>query len=783
MRKLAWFSGGFALCCLLCCYGPAGLYRPLLPAFAGGALALRLLCLQLARRPRPAERLPAALRRGLALLLGGALAAGWFWGWTALFRAPADRLAGQTLTLSGTVSSYPAATSIGGCSLTVGLDGGFAAPDVLVYTGAEWADLAPGDHVTFTARLEPSTLMRGDETTYYTAKGVFLLGYCDEAPLTVSRPDVPAPAHWPAHFSRALRGSLTAAYDSHAAPLAAALATGDKSLLSDAVSSDLNRAGISHAVVVSGMHVSCLVALAMAFTKNRRRLAFFVLPLLVFYALMAGGTPSAFRAVVMQGVFLAAPLARREQDSPTALGLALLVLLLANPYAAGSVSLQLSFSSVAGILAATPPLLARWNLALKSIRSRHSGRLWGLWLSLARGMAASAATSLGALVFTQPLLTLYFSQASLVFLLTNLLVLWAVVLFLPCALTVGLLGLFLPGPARALGLVTGLLARYVLAVASLLGRWRFAAVDTANPYFLLCLAAVYLFLAAGLLLHRHPLRPAVPLCCLAVLLAAAFGFTRLPMSRAVLTVTALDVGQGSSTAFLSGGRACLVDCGGSGPDSAGDTAADYFAGLGISRLDLLVLTHFDDDHVSGVAELFHRMEVREVALPQTETSAGQLSALLPLIQAEGAAVRYVSEIVQLPFGSGTITLYPPLGKGTSNEEGLFFLCSAGDFDALVTGDADSFVEKMLIKYYNIPDVELLAAGHHGSAGSTSDALLDGARPELALISAGKNNRYGHPSAAALGRLAAHGARVYRTDTMGTITIYVRSDGYAAQTQG
>lgn len=783
MRKLAWFSGGFALICLLCCYGPAGLYRPLTGALAAGALAAVILRMAQTRRELLRGRAAAILRRGLALLLGGVLAAGWFWGWTAVFRAPAQALTGQTLTLTGTVSAYPRETSVGGRSVTVRLSGGWNAPDAVIYGTDDWAVLEPGDVITFTAELESAEQIRGEETTYFTAKGVFLLGSCKEAPLAVARPEHPAPSTWPARVSRALRSSMAAAFDGETAGLAAAVALGDKSLLSDGVYSDFNRSGMAHAVVVSGTHISCLVSALLGFSKNRRRMAVVIFPLLIFYALMAGGTPSAFRAVVMQGVLLAAPLARREYDAPTALGFALLVLLLANPYSAGSVSLQLSFASVAGITLVVRPMNERLNRALKGMKKRRPGKGWAWVISLMRKIGASAATGLGALVFAEPVMALYFRQASLVFLPANLLVLPAVVAFLPCALLVGITGLFAPGAARLLGRVTGLLARYAMWGAGVMGRWRFAAVDTANVYHFLCFAAIYVFLGLWLLLRRGRLRPAVPLCCLAALFGVAFGLTRLPVERAALTVTALDVGQGSSTAFISGGRTCLVDCGGTGMDDPGDVAANYFASLGMIRLDLLVFTHFDDDHINGAAELFHRMDVRAVALPASEHAASARSALLELAEAEGAEIIVIDTVTELDLGEGRVTLYPPLSGGTSNEEGLFALCSAGDFDVLVTGDADSFVEKMLVKYYNIPDLELLVLGHHGSAGSTSEELLDALLPELAIVSAGRHNSYGHPAAETLSRLAQRNVRVFRTDEMGTVSIYIRSDGYAAQSQG
>ena len=416
MRKLAWFTGGFAGMCLAGCYVPELLF-PILAVLAvliPAALGLRLA----ARKDLfHAASLAAAARRALALGLGGVTAAGWFLGWSALLRAPADALAGQERTLSGTVSSYPAETSIGGFSLTVALDGGLTAPDILVYGTQEWGGLVPGDRVTFEARLKASDLMYGDETTYYTAKGIFLTASCGEAPILAERPVQLSPRWWPAHCARALRDSLLAAYDSTAAPLAVALVTGDKRFLSDALDTYLSRSGTSHAMVVSGLHVSCLVAFAVALTRGRRRLALLIVPFLLFYALMAGGTPSAFRAVMMQGVFLAAPIARRETDGLTSLSAALLVLLLLNPYAAGSVSLQLSFTSVAGILAVAPALSAKWLRAVKALAGR--GRFWALAARPLRATALSMATSLGAMAFTQPVLALYFRQTSLIFPLTN----------------------------------------------------------------------------------------------------------------------------------------------------------------------------------------------------------------------------------------------------------------------------------------------------------------------------------------------------------------------------
>ena len=782
MRRLAWFAAGFAAVCLWACYGTPG------PVPAAAAIVLPALALAawLRVRPRPGEH-PILLRRpkekgplsrhslyqlsrrGLALCLGGLLALGWSAAYSALFRAPAERWAGEDVFLSGEVCSYPAPTSTGGYSAALRLDGG---PDVLVYGTADWGGLKPGDRVSCSARVEPSALAFGGETAYYTARGVYLLAYCREVH-AVDPAGRASLRHWPALCARALRSGIYAAFDRTAAPIAAAVALGDKSGLDETFYSALNRAGLTHAAVVSGLHISFLVQTALVLTRRRRGPALAMLPLLLFYALMAGGTPSAFRAAVMQSALLLAPIARREEDAPSALGLALLVLLVQNPFAAASVSLQMSFASVAGILLVSDPLF-QW---MYRPWRRHSPaktrkvRL-ALWKAV-RAVLAGVSVSLGAMLFTAPLTALYFGQIPILSPLSNALALWALSLLMACALVLGTLAVFLPGPAAALGHIAGLLGHYTRWIALRLGRFPFASLSADSRYCLIWLGAVYAVVLAALLTREKPRRPLLPAGALALLLCAAVGLWRLEADTADLTAAVLDVGQGSSTVLLSGGQAALVDCGGDGLRSAGDAAADYFAAMGRTRLDLLALTHFDADHCNGVEQLFYRMEVDRVAVPAGDADPEGLARLRSLALAEGAELLLVAETAVLPLGEASVALFPPLGGGTSNESGLFALCSHGDFDVLITGDADAFVEKMLVKYYPIPDVELLVAGHHGSKYSTCQTLLDAAAPELVLISAGARNAYGHPAPETLDRLAAAGSQVLYTGRDGTITVRVR----------
>lgn len=778
MRKLAWFSGGFGAACLLSCY----LFSGPVPAVICALLCVLSLLVWFGVRPKGFEspdlsllprrrRVPVQIfRRAAALFLGGTLAFFWFSAYSSLFRAPAAELAGTTRTISGEISSYPEETSIGGYSMTVRLEGDFRSPDVLLYGSAAWNTLKPGDRITCIARLKSPDFLYGDETTYYTAKGVFLLGYCNDPPQVERTASTPI-RYWPDLCAKKLKHGIDAAFDDIASPLAAAVTLGDKDGLGEQLHSALNRSGIMHAAVVSGMHISFLVSILLLLCGGRRGIALCLIPVLLFYALMAGGTPSAFRAVIMQTALLAGPILRRENDPPTSLCLALLVLLIQNPYAAASVSLQLSFASVAGILLVTARLS---GAMLKPVRHalRNKRPFGRLILSLCRILCANVGVTLGAMLFTTPLIALYFGQIGLIAPLTNLLTLWAITALMVCALVIGTLAIFLPSIMVWAGLVIGLLGHYIYTVVLVLGRLPLASLDGTNHYFQIWLLAVYLFLLTIVFAPKRGRQAMVSIACLAILLGSAVGLNRRSVQRADLTITALDVGQGASTLFLSGGSAVLVDCGGNSASSPGDLAADRLAALGSTDLDTLILTHLDDDHFNGVAQLFWRLDIAQVFLTAATTEPEHLALLLELAAAEDTEVIFVTETQTIWVGNSQLTLYPPLSGGTSNEEGLFVLSSCGDFDTLITGDADSFVEQMLIKYHPIPDLELLMVGHHGSKHSASARFLDVLRPELAVISVGYNS-YGHPADDTLARLASLGIQVWRTDLDGPITITLR----------
>ena len=746
MRKLAVFALAFAAGIFLAQYALPGDW--LLPAAfvcLGGACLSLLLPWRLRRRVLPA---------GVAL----ALALGYNWLYIRQVQQPLEALAGTEHSAAVmTVCSEPAATDYG-ARVTVRLEG-YPHGKVTYYGTEALLDLDPGQTITADVQFQSAARIRDSELTTFTSRGVFLLAYSrgDET----FGPGTSGSWRWlPLLAGRAMNDTICRIFDGDTAAFLQAMLIGRSGNLSVQAETDLRQAGLSHILAVSGMHCSFLVSLLSLFALGqKRRLALWGIPILIFYALLTGASPSVVRSCIMAIFVLSAPLLRRDSDPITSLSAALLVILLQNPFAAASISLQLSFSSVAGLLLVSP------RLYQTLLGSKTRGRVY-------RFLAASFSATIGALVFTTPLTAAYFNMLVLIAPVSNLLCLYAAAgAFISGIVSVGL-GMASSALGSLLGLAPQALVWYILKAVHLLSQIPGHAVYFSNPYLKYWLLYVYLLFSAAWLIRsggRRKYALAAGLAAGTLVLTLRAGALRY--GDGTLDVQVLDVGQGQCVLVYSGGSCTLVDCGSANSwYDPGTIAADTLYSMGCGRLEHLVLTHYDTDHISGVETLLSRIDVETLVVPGLPDSAAG-NALLEAAREQGTQVQILREETVWDLGASTLTVYPPLGDGESNEAGLSILCSSGDFDLLITGDMDSNTEEQLLTTYDLPDLEALVVGHHGSKYSTSEALLSTLTPELAFISVGDNS-YGHPSDQALWRLVQAGAAIYRTDLQGTIHLTV-----------
>jgi competence protein ComEC len=748
LRRLAWaafaFSAGvFAARCLL----PGTWLLPCAAAF----LAVGLCGARLSGHTR---------LRVVLLTVGIAAGLAYSWAYAAAVQVPAETLCGAERSVSMTALDYADETRLG-ARITVQLRGEHSRSFRAVYYGdRDLLELEPGNTLRGTVRVESAGRIRDTDVTAFTSKGVFLLAY--GGTVRAGRGSVSSPRWWPARLGRAMRLRIQALFSGDSAGFLCAMLTGDKSGLSQEAATDLSEAGIYHILAVSGLHCAFLFSMVEFFTgRHRRRLtAAAAVPVLLFYAVLAGCSPSVVRACIMLIALLAAPLFRRERDVPTAMASALALILLANPFAAASVSLQLSFAAIVGIAWAAPPIY----------RFLTAGRFWG---KLPRAVTASLAASLGVTAFSAPLAAVYFHIFWLVLPLSNLLCLWAAGLIFCFGLGAVLLS-FLCRPLGALlGLVPRVLIRYILTLTHWLSRLPYHAVYFTNPYLKYWLALVYLLFAVVLLSGDRTRRARFLAAALSAAALAATVWAGAQFdTRGKLNITALDVGQGQCIVLSSGNAFAMIDCGSSNSwYDAGNLAEDSLESMGCRRLQYLFLTHFDYDHVSGVTALLARREVGTLVIPTGEDDAGQKKLLLRAAEKYGVPVRSVGVKSQFSLGGAAeVSVLPSAGRG-DNDGGLVFLCSSGGYDLLVTGDLDTGAERELLKTYALPDIETLVAGHHGARNASSQTLLDAVKPESGIVSVG-SNAYGHPNGQTLGRLTRSGVRIYRTDLQGRIHICV-----------
>jgi len=745
VRKLVFAALGFGLGCALAVYWlPVEL---LLGLGAGLLTAAVPLVLMSAGKPGKIAGL---------LLLGLSLALLWYRGYEKFRLEPIRALDGQTMTLTLEATEDSWDTDYGICC-----DGLAEIENVrcrVRFYLNEDRSLLAGDRVTGEFRLRYTAPGGSKNPTHHSGNGIMLIAYPKG-----THSVIPGEADWrypAARLRRHIVSALEAVIPEDGEPFARALLLGDTSDLDYATDSALSVSGLRHVAAVSGLHVSILFSMVFFLTRrNRWASALIGVPLLVLFAAMAGFSPSVLRSAIMQMLMLAALLLQKDYDPPTALGFAALLMLLVNPLTILSVGFQLSVASVSGILLFAQRM-QDWLMDPKRLGRWKKG-----WARLAASFSAGVSVSLGALIFTLPLNAWYFGTVSLLSVLTNLLCVWVVTVVFCGIVAACVLGAIWLPLGQGLGWILGWLIRYILGVSGAVAAMPLSAVYTQSPYIVAWLVFCYGLLAVFLLSKGK--RPLLLGCCAALGLCVALLASWTEPLLDDYRVTVLDVGQGQCVLLQSGGKTYMVDCGGSYDEEAADIAAGALLSQGITKLDGLILSHYDRDHVGGAEYLLQRIEADCLILP--DGPGARLWDDRILEHHTGAVLRG-RESLEIQWDQGKITVFASWDLNSSNESSLCVLFQTEKCDILITGDRGTRGEEMLLRAAAIPELDALVVGHHGAASSTGAELLAALRPGLALISVGRDNSYGHPDPEVLDRLEAFGCRIRRTDLEGTIII-------------
>ena len=691
------------------------------------------------------------------ILLGAALGFAWMCTYDARYLSPLKAYDGEVVSAAVTVTDYSEENYYG-----ISADGKLCLNGkdyrIRLYVN-DLTQLNPGDRINGEMELRLTTAGSAAESDYQQGLGVFLVAYVQDG-------SAYEPAeqlrfwYYPAAFRMYMRELIGKIFPPDVLAFAQALLLGDTSLLTYAEDTAYRLSGIRHVVAVSGLHISILFSLVYMLAGKRRGLtAALAIPVLVLFAAVAGFTPSVVRACTMQCLMILAMLLQKDYDPPTALATSVLLMLLCNPMSVLSISLQLSVGCMTGIFLFSRKI-RQWLTAGK-LGELIKGKSFKA--KVVRWSVMSVSVTLSAMSLTTPLSAYYFGAVSLVGILTNLLCLWLIsFIFYGIMLSCAVGAIWISG-GQIIAAIVAVPIMLVQNVSAYLSNLPLASVYTCSK----CIVAwlVFVYVLFGLFLLARKKRPLIFALGIVLSLLLAVGFTWYEPIAGNYLVTVIDVGQGQSVLLRCGSRNYLVDCGGAHGKDAANKTADLLLSQGIIVLDGVIVTHYDADHVNGVAYLMQRLPVNNLYLPDVPDNTRFREELT---YDYDDRITWIRGDAQLIRDDWRISILVDETEKAGNESSLCVLFQRQNCDILITGDRSTKMEDALLDRFKLPKLELLVVGHHGSASSTGFRLLSETQPDYAAISVGEDNRYEHPSQEALARLERSGCVILRTDRDGDI---------------
>jgi len=643
-------------------------------------------------------------------------------------------------------------------------------------------DYPPGSWVQFRARIKQPERFgipgEFDRPLYLASLGIFATSTLKNDRGIVMHPVEPGSLSWTEQLQRSrlmLIDHLGDRYPGRTGQLLRALLLGDKSGLDPELRQTLSRSGMSHLFSVSGLHLGLVAGflyLGGAFLYRRsnalldwqpasRIIPLLCLPCLWCYMILSGAAVPTQRAFLMAACGAGLLVVRRRTHAISLLTCVALILLLLQPLALFSPSFQLSLAGLWGIVYLVP----KWNRQIANLPS------------LARRPLQVLLVTLAATLCTIPFSVVYFHQASIAGPLINLLAVPTVgLLVLPS----GLLGLLLvwagvPVGELLIGFSGWLLESMLRLVERLLDIPVFAgSAWYPDPLQLIALISII----ALVLVPDFAGRQKRPLQILCLMLAALLVFSPNRQTSS-LRLTSFSVGQGeSSLVSVDGTRHFLIDGGGfydSSFDVGSRLLAPALGWLGVHSLDRIILTHNHPDHSLGLGYILAQYQTTQFL---TAAAADQL----PYDPVTVASQRLFTPLPgwqQLEEGpQWSLHLFAPSqSAGELNDRSLVLYAGYGRDGLLLTGDLEQTGTHQLLKRPMPGPVTLLKLPHHGSRFSDTDILLKRIKPDIAFVSAGRNNPFGLPHPDVVAQVAAASVRLFRTDRDGSIQFQTHGDGW------
>jgi competence protein ComEC len=670
----------------------------------------------------------------------------------------------------------------------------------LTILGIRVQDCSPGDWIRFAASLRPvrnfKTPGAFDQENWWAIRGVKVKGFVNH-PLGFSQvghsqssSDMSLLRYWLESGRRAIMLGIDHCLEGPSRGIAMALLLGERAWLSNNLKEAFARAGIGHLLAVSGIHMALAALLIGGLIRTLLLISEWItlrfpvkkiatsLALIgaVTYAGLAGFSPSAVRAMVMILAFGTAFLIDRPQTPLNSLALAAWALLIFNPMYLFGISFQLSFTAVFFLI-----IFSSYLRSVPEEKKRDGQKAFWIYI---RGFIL---ITMIATLATAPFVAWHFQRVCLVGLLPNLLVVPVTsFVILPGLLLGAILLPFFPELTSGLWQGVGLLLDYLVDCINLVSGWSWSAIWVPRPS-VLEVSMFYLFLGSLALMRRWKISKALAILFFALFLSASACREWTLSHQDSLRLHVLDVGQGTSQIVeLPKGKLMVMDGGGlRSPyfDMGERVVAPFIRHLGYRKIDIIVLSHPEHDHMGGLAALVGEFPVGELWTNDDISKGLSWKRLLEACSQRGVRHRVWREGSVEHIDDVMVKVWPSTrceGARGHNGRSLVLELGYGKRSILLTGDIGRTREQCLLKE-GLGPIDVLVVPHHGSRTSSSSEFIGQIRPEIAIVPVGWRNSLGLPNPQVLERYRNAGSNLLRTDLDGTVCVEINGNEISVDT--
>ena len=539
--------------------------------------------------------------------------------------------------------------------------------------------------------------------------------------------------------------------------LAISLIVGDRSHISSEVEDNFKKANLMHMLAISGAHFSYVILIA-TFISNRlqhKRLGQLIqIIAIIFFMNLTGNTASVVRAGIMSILLIGSSICKRQNDSLNNIAISAIIQIINNPYIIFDSGFMLSYSGVLGII-----------LFYKKISEHIHFK--------------SIALTISANIFIIPIMIYNFHTISGSFIISNICASW----LLGIIIILEFISLCIP--IKLLYMILDLLIMMLRKIAEICANIPFAQMYVPR-YAIFFVIVIYILIFCRKLKCK---KYVYSFLTIGVSILLIVNFTDVYQYR--MRINFIDVGQGDSCLIRYKGTNIMIDSGGSlsknkdgkSYDIGENVLNNYLLNRGITRLDYIMASHFDEDHSQGFVFLLKNMKVKNVIISEQYKTSSIYEQFKQICKNQNIQIIYVRSGDEIRIKDLAFKILHPKSKENQisenplNNNAIVCMVKYKNRRILFTGDIEKVAENEMVKEYtNGLKADILKVGHHGSKTSTTKEFLDLINPSVALIGVGQNNKFGHPNEDVIKRLEEKNIQIYRTDEMGEISVIIDKNG-------